>query len=130
MRLRVKVAAIGLLIAAPNVVHGQEVETGAVPETEFFAVIGIADNDLLNLRATASPGGMLIARVPNGTLLRNHGCAEVSGNGWCKVSNADDPKEMGWAAQRYLQPTGTEGSAEFYTDDAAPDAEISPEPAQ
>lgn len=90
--------------------NAQEAEPPAASET--YEVIGIADSDLLNLRATASPSGMLVARVPNGTLLRGHGCAEVGANRWCKVSEMDNPTVMGWAAERYLQPALAEPAIE------------------
>lgn len=93
------------LFGAANVLRAQE-QTGAIEapaEAEIFEVIGIAPSDLLNLRATASPNGMLIARVPNGSMLRNHGCVEANGNRWCKVADVDNPSVMGWAAERYLQ---------------------------
>ena len=105
MRKRIAVALA--LLAHAGIAGAQEAEQ-ATPEVDAFEVIGIADTDLLNLRATASPAGMLIARVPNGTLVRNHGCAEVNGISWCKVADVENPTVMGWAAERYLQPTAIE----------------------
>ncbi|EAB6717965.1 SH3 domain-containing protein, partial [Salmonella enterica subsp. enterica] len=73
-------------------------------EPEVFQVVGLAPDDLLNLRATATAGGMMIGRIPNGAYVRNHGCAEVEKVNWCKISDADNPSIMGWAAARYLEP--------------------------
>jgi uncharacterized protein YraI len=107
--MRIILAIAGLFLT--GAAHGQEAVEPAA--TDVFEVIGIAENDLLNLRATASPSGMLVARVPNGTLLRSHGCVEVGENRWCKVSEIDTPTIMGWAAERYLQlPVATEPAPE------------------
>lgn len=76
----------------------------AAAEPTHFAVIGLAPDDLLNLRATASATGMLIGRLSQGVLVKNLGCAEVSKVQWCKVADMDDEKVQGWAAARYLQP--------------------------
>ena len=65
-------------------------------------VDGIADGDELNIRATASPTGMVIARVTNGYRLNNLGCSEVKGSPWCKVEDPDDPTIFGWTPGRYL----------------------------
>lgn len=121
------VATIACLIGAASLVRAQE-QTGAIEpaaEAEVFEVVGLAPSDQLNLRATASANGMLIARVPAGSLLRNHGCAEVGGNRWCKVSDYDNPTVMGWAAERYLQSAQaafTEAAEEPIADEPGADA--------
>lgn len=76
---------------------------GTANEPAFFDVTGVADSDLLNVRATATAGGMMIARIPNGTRLKNLGCREVSKYRWCKVQDIGDPKMVGWVPGRYLQ---------------------------
>lgn len=92
------------VLSAGGVSSAQEAPQSPL-EAEVVEVHGLAADDMLNLRATASPGGMLIARVAVGTLLRNHGCTDVAGNEWCKVSQMDNGSVMGWAAARYLLPT-------------------------
>jgi hypothetical protein len=74
----------------------------AQDDAPVVEVMGIAPNDLLNIRATASAGGLVIARFENGAALKNLGCSDVNGAVWCKVQSVDDPRIMGWAAQRYL----------------------------
>ncbi|MGC4026341.1 MAG: hypothetical protein QM744_15040 [Mesorhizobium sp.] len=87
-------------------------------------VTGVAPNDLLNLRATASAGGLIIARFENGAMMNNLGCADVNGIYWCKVQYVDDPKLQGWAPARYLLDPATAGIQD------APLDEIPEEPAQ
>ena len=70
------------MVIAPASLSAQEngadsqaaVRTG---KPAYFEIVGIADNDLLNLRATASAGGMVIGRLPNGSRVKNLGCTEV-----------------------------------------------------
>lgn len=68
-------------------------------------VSGLAPDDMLNVRATASPIGRLQARLPNGSSVKNLGCNDVNGHQWCKVEDVDNPKVGGWAPARYLIPT-------------------------
>lgn len=70
---------------------------------DFFVVEGVAFNDLLNIRATASAGGKVVGRLPNGVALRNLGCDDVNSVRWCKIESVEEPKLVGWAASRYLR---------------------------
>ncbi|MDQ6436429.1 SH3 domain-containing protein [Mesorhizobium sp. LHD-90] len=82
------------------------------PNAEAFVVEGVAYNDLLNVRATPSAGGKLVGRLPNGALLRNHGCKENNGANWCDVESFEDAKVRGWVAARYLYGEAIEGLPE------------------
>lgn len=113
----------GLIVLAAGGALAQEPAPDAAQdsasEPSHFQIVGLAHDDLLNLRATASAGGMLIGRLPNGAVVANLGCADVNGNRWCKVVDMDNDKVQGWAAARYLQPAGMEGEAA--PQDAEPD---------
>ncbi len=87
-------------------------------------VTGLAPDDMLNVRATASPIGRLQARLPNGSSVKNLGCNDVNGHQWCKVEDVDNPKVSGWAPARYLIPTNPAPVA-----DAAPLADPVASPA-
>ncbi|MGE3364851.1 MAG: SH3 domain-containing protein [Rhizobiaceae bacterium] len=103
-------AVIALLaVLASNASAQETAETRpATSEPAYFEVVGIADNDLLNLRATASAGGMVIGRLPNGSRVKNLGCSEVKGYRWCKIVDLVDAKVAGWAAERYLVETAVD----------------------
>jgi len=75
---------------------------------EFFVVEGIAPGDELNIRATASPTGMVVGRLPNGTKLKNLGCSDVNSVRWCKVADTQSTHLVGWAASRYLIEFGAD----------------------
>ncbi|WP_442582777.1 SH3 domain-containing protein [Mesorhizobium sp. ASY16-5R] len=80
------------------------------PNAAFFVVEGVASNDLLNVRATASAMGKVVGRLPNGVLLRNHGCSETNGVNWCEVESTEDRGLRGWVAARYMRATSVEGA--------------------
>jgi len=80
---------------------------------DLVVVEGVADNDLLNVRATASAGGKVVARMQNGSVLHNRGCGEFNGARWCQIVSADDPGVTGWVAGRYLREIIMEAAAEL-----------------
>jgi uncharacterized protein YraI len=47
-------------------------------------------------------GGAMVARVPDGTLLRNKGCVGSGSQRWCEVDTLDG-KSAGWVYGRFLQ---------------------------
>ncbi len=98
------VVAGALLIGSAVCAGAQEAVTPAEPagNADFAAVIGISNGDLLNIRAAASPTGIVIARVPNGTLLKVAGCSATGKSLWCRVEDANDPAATGWTPARYL----------------------------
>lgn len=57
---------------------------------DWWAVTGVGSNDALNVRQGPSKDDRVVARVGNGTVLRNGGCLGEGGSRWCKVSAADD----------------------------------------
>src|SRR5262245_56996115 len=93
------VAAVISMLLVPG--HGLLAQEGSA--AQFVVVGGLAPGDELNIRATASPTGMVVGRLPNGAQLRNLGCSEIGGNTWCKVEDAHSSKLAGWAPARYLE---------------------------
>jgi hypothetical protein len=51
--------------------------------------------DALDLRAPPSPTGALIARLPNGAMLKNLGCRNTRGQKWRRVERAEVPSAHG-----------------------------------
>jgi uncharacterized protein YraI len=114
MRSRVLVALASLL---PLLAASQSMaQVAAAPDQgeaseSLFVVEGVAHNDLLNVRATASPSGKVVGRVPNGVVLRNQGCGDFNGARWCKVESVEDASLSGWVAGRYLSEAFEEAAA-------------------
>lgn len=79
---------------------------------ELFVVDGVAHNDLLNVRATASATGKVVGRLPNGVVLHNQGCGDFNGVRWCKVESVEDSSVSGWVAGRYLSEAFVEAAAQ------------------
>lgn len=66
-----------------------------------WIVSGVGRNDLLNIRTAPSPNAELVARVKNGTVLRNLGCRTTGSSRWCRV--ATRLNDRGWANGRFLR---------------------------
>ncbi|TPL54242.1 SH3 domain-containing protein [Mesorhizobium sp. B2-4-6] len=93
-----------LLIAAPLLLAALPAMAQDAPGPIISIIGGLAPDDLLNIRTTASPGGKVAARLPNGTAVRNFGCNVVDGYPWCKVEDTQGAHIVGWAPARYLSP--------------------------
>ncbi|TPI10850.1 SH3 domain-containing protein [Mesorhizobium sp. B4-1-3] len=127
LTLKVLLAAPLLLAALPALAQDA---TGPI----ISIIGGLQPDDLLNIRATASPGGKIEARLPNGAALKNYGCKTVNNYPWCKVEDTQDAHITGWAPARYLSPTNPasppEDTAAPATDARVPAAAISPLPSE
>jgi Bacterial SH3 domain len=66
-----------------------------------WIVSGVANGDQLNIRTAPSANAELVARVRNGTVLRNLGCRTTGASRWCRV--ATRLNDRGWANGRYLR---------------------------
>ncbi|SFT33765.1 SH3 domain-containing protein [Sedimentitalea nanhaiensis] len=84
---------------------------GAVPEAgsadagsgQYYEVVGVEGEDMLKLRAGPGIGFKIILGLPNGTILRIHGCEQTGGTRWCKVSLKQSRKLKGYASWAYLR---------------------------
>ncbi|RRH95272.1 SH3 domain-containing protein [Mesorhizobium tamadayense] len=117
-----------LLIAAPLLLAALPALAEDAPGTIVSIIGGLAPDDLLNIRATASPDGRVAARLPNGVAVKNYGCKIVNNNPWCKVEDTQDAHITGWAPARYLSPSNPAPAPE---DGAGPPQEAdAPQPSQ
>ncbi|MFD1984810.1 SH3 domain-containing protein [Mesorhizobium newzealandense] len=92
--------AVPLLMAAwPAVAVAEE-----APDLVISIVTGLAPDDLLNVRTTASPIAKVEARLAVGDSVTNLGCNDVNGHKWCKIESTGKEKLSGWAPARYLIP--------------------------
>ena len=92
--------------------HATEMVAPGESDAVEAEVRGLSPDDLLNVRATASPTGLVLARIPNGSLLRRLDCADFRGYEWCRVE-IDYPEHLvGWTPSRYLRVGAAPGSDE------------------
>ena len=89
-------------------VAAQEAGNEATPGGPAIAMVqGLSAGDLLNVRASASPMGAVMGRLPNGALVRRHECRMVEGYEWCRIAVIEGEGEgedlAGWTPGRYLQ---------------------------
>jgi hypothetical protein len=82
-----------------------------VIETIAAVVQGLSGDDLLNVRATASPIGLVLARIPNGTMLMRLECSTSRSTEWCRVEVPDLDGLVGWTPARYLRVARSDGEA-------------------
>lgn len=77
-----------LIIGLASLLTG--VSIGAAPADAAslgrYAVHGVADDDMLKMRAGPGTGYDVIVGLPNGTVLRVHSCQQTGGTRWCEVS--------------------------------------------
>ncbi|MDU9005596.1 SH3 domain-containing protein [Sedimentitalea todarodis] len=66
-------------------------------------VIGVEDDDMLKLRAGPGIGYKILLGLPNGTVVRLHGCDQTGGTRWCKVSLKQSRAVKGYVSWAYLQ---------------------------
>lgn len=107
-------------LAAPVLLSALPAWAEDAPGPIVSIIGGLAPDDLLNIRATASPGGKVTARLPNGAAVKNFGCNVVNGYPWCKVEDTQGAHIAGWAPARYLSPNNPAPASE---DAAVPAAE-------
>lgn len=75
--------------------------SGAGPD--FYVVRGLSAGDTLNVRSKASTQGAVIARLTQGTRVRNLGCEVVGQTRWCKIRTTGGVEVTGWVNGRYLR---------------------------
>jgi len=97
--LQALIAAPLLMAVWPAVGMAEE-----APDLVISIVIGLAPDDLLNVRTTASPVATVEARLAGGDSVTNLGCNDINGYKWCKIESTGKEKLSGWAPARYLTP--------------------------
>lgn len=109
--VKAALAAAWLLTASPAAAQEAAPTPPAATAAAVSVVTGLAPGDLLNIRATASPTGKVMARMPVGSPLKTFGCEDVNGHKWCRVEAVEDARLAGWTPARYLQTTELTGTA-------------------
>lgn len=66
-------------------------------------VVGVEGDDMLKMRAGPGTGYKIMLGLPNGTVLRLHGCDQTGGTRWCKVSLKQARGLKGYVSWAYLR---------------------------
>ena len=82
---------------------GPDLADGLTGGPDFWEVAGLDSGELLNLRAEPSNTAAILARYPEGTILRNRGCRMTEAKRWCDVELKEGTSVRGWASGRYLR---------------------------
>lgn len=72
---------------------------------DFWRVANVPRGDTLNIRVAPSSKARVIARLRNGTILRNGGCRLNGQTRWCLVETPDG-RAGGWVSGRFLVEAG------------------------
>lgn len=94
-RLRIRIPA------GPGYDNDGDYADGDAGGPDSWIVTGVGSNDLLNIRTAPSANAELVARVKNGTVLRNLGCRTTGSSRWCRV--ATRLNDRGWANGKFLR---------------------------
>lgn len=104
-RLGPALAAMMLALAMPAVTQASDFADGNAGGPDFWQVANVPPGDLLNIRSRPSARASVVARLRNGTILRNRGCRVSGGTRWCRVERKNG-SSAGWAAGRFLIEAG------------------------
>ncbi|SNS47771.1 SH3 domain-containing protein [Tropicimonas sediminicola] len=97
MTIAMRGAALALAVCATGL--------GAAPAmaATTVEVSGLDGEEMLKLRSGPGTGYRIIVGLPNGTVLRNHGCDRIGGTPWCKVSLREARSLQGYVSGHYLK---------------------------
>jgi hypothetical protein len=85
---------------------GSDFADGMTGGPDFWQVSSVPAHDALNMRAEPSPHAQLVARLPNGAVVKNLGCKNTRGQRWCRVEHSGRSSLHGWVNGRYLREAG------------------------
>jgi hypothetical protein len=94
--------SVRIVRAQAQATPGPDFADGLSGGPDFWQVTGVPAGDRLSLRRAPSPRAALVARVPNGTVLRNRGCRMAGGQRWCQVEPVNGGP-ISWANGRFLR---------------------------
>ncbi|SFD85637.1 SH3 domain-containing protein [Sulfitobacter brevis] len=80
-----------------------DVNPAAAATRGDYEVGGVAEDNLLKMRAGPGTGYQVILGLPNGTALRVHKCTQTGGTRWCEVSLAQARAISGFVSWAYLR---------------------------
>jgi len=88
---------------------GSDYVDGLAGGPDFWAVT-LESGRQLNVRSGPATGQKVVARLADGTLVRNLGCAVDNGSRWCRVGLLKDEAVAGWVDGRFLKEAAGPGS--------------------
>ncbi|SLN09685.1 Inhibitor of g-type lysozyme precursor [Roseivivax jejudonensis] len=95
--------SIDVFIAPNGAGASQAARTGGTA-----TVVGVASNDVLNVRSGPGTTFGIIGALATGDPVRRLGCQDASGSRWCEIEMMTDMRERGWVSARYLSDGGTQ----------------------
>jgi uncharacterized protein YraI len=79
---------------------------GSVAKAEpsgFYEVVGVAEDDMLKLRAGPGVGYKVVLGLPNGTVVWLRDCQRSGNTSWCRVALKEARGLKGYVSGAYLR---------------------------
>ena len=70
---------------------------------DLYEVAGVAQDDMLKMRAGPGTGYIVLLGLPNGTQLRVRDCTQTGGTRWCEVALNGARNVKGFVSWAYLR---------------------------
>ena len=68
-----------------------------------YEVHGVENGDMLKMRYGPGTDCTVMLGLPNGTVVRVHGCDQTGSTRWCKISLDEAPRMQGYVSWAYLR---------------------------
>lgn len=114
-------------VAADPPEHPPEFADGLAGGPDYWAVTGVPDNDVLNVRSGPGTSHDVSGTLANGDMARNLGCRMHREQRWCRIRTLGDEPIEGWVNGRYLEetaPPGAAGRRVIHSTDDGPDVVV------
>ena len=86
--------------------RGEPIDPGGrydqAEESGYLTVVGVPDDDVLNVRSGPSARSDIVGALANGDRVRELVCRDEGNGLWCRVQMLDDMRSEGWVNARYL----------------------------
>lgn len=109
------IAVLTVILASPVVAEDLKKPTdfadGLSGGPDYWAVTGVPENDVLNVRSGVGTAHDVTVALANGDVARNLGCRIHHGQRWCLIRTLGDQPTEGWVNGHYLKEAPSPGGA-------------------
>ena len=95
--------AVSVVVAAVFLASALGADPVSAAPFERYEVFGVADDDMLKMRAGPGVGYVVIVGLPNGTVLRVLNCQQTGSTRWCQVALDRAQRLRGYVSWAYLR---------------------------
>ena len=125
------IAVLTVILASPVVAEDSKNQPdfadGLSGGPDYWAVTGVPENDVLNVRSGVGMAHEVTGALANGDMARNLGCRMERAQRWCLIRTLGDQPTEGWVNGHYLKEAaspGVSGRQGIHHGDSGPDVAI------